>query len=80
VLAQSWRSAPRLPKRSFRPLCHAADLRIREAFARGFQAFVSGFREASAMFRDGVREIRFPEWSFPPGGSLVTCVGSDLAT
>jgi hypothetical protein len=80
VLAQSWRSAPRLPKRSFRPLCHAADPRIREAFARGFQAFVSGFREASAMFRDGVREIRFPEWSFPPGGSLVTCVGSDLAT
>ena len=80
VLAQSWQSAPRTPKRSFRPLCHAADPRIREAFARGFQAFVSGFREASAMLRDGVREIRFPEWSFPPGGSLVMPAGWESAT
>jgi REP element-mobilizing transposase RayT len=80
VLAQSWQSAPRNPKRAPRPLCHAADPGLREAFARGFEAFVSGFREASARLRDGAREIRFPEWSFPPGGPLVLPAGSLSAT
>jgi hypothetical protein len=76
VLAQSWRSAPKKPKRSRRPLCHAADPGLRAAWVRGFEAFVSGFREASALFRDGAREIRFPEWSFPPGGRLIMPAGS----
>ena len=80
VLAQSWRSAPKNPKRSSRPLCHAADPGVRKAFARGFDAFVSTFREASAMLRDVAREIRFPEWSFPPGGPLVSPGRSALAT
>jgi REP element-mobilizing transposase RayT len=80
VLAQSWRSAPRDPKRSPRPLCHAADPRLRKAFVRGFEAFVSSFREASAMLREGARELRFPEWSFPPGGPLVLPAGAPLAT
>jgi REP element-mobilizing transposase RayT len=80
ILAQSWRSAPRNPKRSRRPLCHAADRGVREAFVRGFRAFVSLFQEASAMLRDGVQGARFPEWSFPPGGPLVLPAGSPMAT
>jgi hypothetical protein len=80
VLAQSWHSAPSDPKRSPRPLCHAADPGLRKAFARGFEAFVSHFREASERFREGAREIRFPEWSFPPGGPLVLPASSALAT
>jgi REP element-mobilizing transposase RayT len=79
VLAQRWQSAPSNPKRSPRPLCHAADPGLREAFVRGFEAFVSFFREASEMLREGAREIRFPEWSFPPGGPLVLPAGSSLA-
>jgi REP element-mobilizing transposase RayT len=80
VLAQSWRSAPKDPKHSARPLCHAADRRLREAFVRGLEAFVSAFREASAMHREGAREVRFPEWSFPPGGPFVVPADSLLAT
>ena len=78
ILAQSWHSVPRDPKRSPRPLCHAADPGLRAAFTRGFEAFVSLFREASERLREGGREIRFPEWSFPPGGPLTLPSGSHL--
>ena len=80
VLAQSWQSAPRDPKRSARPPCHAADPGLRKAFLRGLEIFVSAFREASAMLREGARDVPFPEWSFPPGGQLVLPGGSALAT
>ncbi len=70
VLAQGWHSAPRQPKSSPRPLCHAADPALRKAFREGFRAFVGLFREASERLREDVL-IAFPEWSFPPGRSLV---------
>jgi REP element-mobilizing transposase RayT len=70
VLSQSWHAAPRDPKRAPRPLCHAADPAIREAFREAFCVFVDLFREASARLREGV-SIAFPDWSFPPGRPLV---------
>jgi hypothetical protein len=80
VLAQSWSSAPPDPKRSPRPLCHASDPGLRRAFVLGLEAFVSAFREASAIHRSGAGGIRFPEWSFPPGSSLVLPADSLLPT
>jgi len=72
VLAQSWRAAPRRPKRSPRPLCHAANAALREAFREGYRAFVDLFYAASALLREGgALRIAFPDWSFPPGRPLV---------
>jgi REP element-mobilizing transposase RayT len=70
VLAQSWHAAPRHPKHSPRPLCHAANPALRKAFRESFRSFVDLFREAAERLREGVL-IAFPEWSFPPGRPLV---------
>ena len=71
VLSQDWHAAPRRPKRSPRPACHATERSLRKRFLEGFQEFVDAFREASAQWRSGFRNARFPPWSYPPGGSLV---------
>ncbi len=71
VLAQSWHAAPRHPKNSPRPPCHAASEALREAFLEGFLFFVGLFREASERLREGALHIVFPQWSFPPGRPLV---------
>ena len=72
VLAQDWHGAPRQPKRSPRPACHTSERGLRQAFVEGFRHFVSVFREASAQWRSGLRrDVSFPPWSYPPGGSLV---------
>ncbi len=71
VLAQDWQAAPRRPKRSPRPPCHASERSLRQAFVEGFREFVEAFREASAQWRLGIRPISFPPWSYPPGGALV---------
>jgi REP element-mobilizing transposase RayT len=71
VLAQDWQAAPRRPKRSPRPPCHTTERSLRKAFIEGFREFVGAFREASAQWRLGIRNVTFPPWSYPPGGSLV---------
>ena len=71
VLSQSWRSAPRQPKRSPRPLCHAADPNLRRRFREGFDEFVSLFSEASERFRLGQTNVSFPDWCYPPGLPLI---------
>ena len=71
VLAQDWRGAPRRPKRSPRPACHTTERSLRKAFLEGLREFVGAFREASAQWRLGIRNVAFPAWSYPPGGSLV---------
>lgn len=78
VLAQSWHTAPRRPKRVQRPLCHAANPALRAAFREAFRAFVGLFREAAERLREGA-SIAFPEWSFPPGRPLVRPVLADSA-
>jgi REP element-mobilizing transposase RayT len=71
VLTQSWCGAPRQPKRSPRPLCHAADPGLRKRFREGFNEFVSLFREASERLRGGDPNASFPDWCYPPGLPLV---------
>jgi REP element-mobilizing transposase RayT len=70
VLAQRWHAAPRRPKRSPRPLCHASDSNLRKKFRRGFDEFVSLFREASELLRSGKENASFPDWCYPPGCPL----------
>jgi hypothetical protein len=79
VLAQSWRSAPRRPERSPRPLCHAADPGLRRRFREGFREFVSLFREASERLRGGAPKVSFPDWCYPPGCPLVRPAGVGAA-
>lgn len=77
VLAQSWHAAPRRPKHSSRPLCHAADPALRERFRKGFAEFVSVFREASALFRGGDIYAVFPQWCYPPVLPMVRTAQAD---
>ena len=71
VLAQHWHTRPRRPENSPRPLCHTTDPALRRAFAEGCQDFVTRFREASALLRDGMHDTVFPPWSHPPGRPMV---------
>ena len=71
ILKQSWHAAPRDPKRSPRPPCHASDPSIRRKFLEGFREFTARFREASEQLRAGLRSAVFPDWSYPPGQPLL---------
>jgi len=71
ILAQRWHAAPRSPKRTARPLCHASDPALRRAFIEGFREFTAVFRDASERLRSGARSAFFPEWSYPPGRPLL---------
>jgi hypothetical protein len=72
VLAQSWQSAPRHPKRSPRPLCHSSDRSLRRAFREAWEEFVGAYHAASALWSQGARSgVAFPLWCYPPGGPLV---------
>ncbi len=71
VLAQDWHAAPRRPKRTPRPLCHTTERGLFEAFVEGFREFVAAFRDASEQWRAGMRGVTFPPWSYPPSCPLV---------
>ena len=71
ILAQRWHDAPKRPAHSARPLCHVADPTRRAAFKASFDEFMTLFWEASQRLRDGVARVKFPDWSFPPGSTLV---------
>lgn len=71
VLAQDWHAAPQHPSHSPRPACHTSERSLRQAFVEGFREFVEAFRQASARWREGVRNVVFPLWSYPPGCPLV---------
>jgi putative transposase len=75
ILRQNWRAAPAKPGRSVRPACHASDPALKAAFKRGFDGFVTAFRDAAQHFREGAPAPLFPPWCFPPGGSLVRVAG-----
>jgi REP element-mobilizing transposase RayT len=71
VLSQDWHAAPQRAKRSPRPACHTSERSLRQAFLEGFREFVEAFRQASAQWREGCRDVVFPPWSYPPSCSLV---------
>jgi len=74
VLGQDWHAAPPRAKRSPRPACHTSERGLRQAFLEGFREFVESFRQASAQWREGCRDVLFPPWSYPPGCPLVPLV------
>ena len=71
VLAQDWHAAPQRAKRSPRPACHTSERSLRQAFLEGYREFVEAFRQASAQWREGCRDVVFPPWSYPPSCPLV---------
>jgi len=77
VLAQRTDARPRSPKRSPRPLCHAASRAARIAFKELYRDFVNAFREAShALRHQGELTVPFPDWSYPPGRGLARAAPS----
>lgn len=58
---------PMRPARRPAPMCFAATLDARRAFARLRRTFVAAYRWASAQFRAGVLDVMFPAGAFPRG-------------
>ena len=66
VLKQHPDTRPEKPKRSPKPLVHAATKVARKAYRTAYDAFVKVFRAASDALRGGDWLAEFPRWSFPP--------------
>ena len=66
VLKQDPDTRPEKPKRSPKPLVHAASKAARKAYRTAYDAFVKVFRAASDALRGGDWLAEFPRWSFPP--------------
>ena len=71
VLRQRTLDAPRRPKRSPAPLCHAAHRHVWLAFRDAWRAFVADYRAASKAFRAGALATPFPDWTFRPSTPLL---------
>ena len=56
------RNAKRSPKRRF----HTASREMLEKLTEAWSAVLAAYREASARLREGVRDVEFPEGTFPP--------------
>jgi REP element-mobilizing transposase RayT len=48
------------------PLVHAAEPEVRRALRRAYFTFLAAYRQASRLFRSGVKDVEFPYGSFPP--------------
>ena len=55
------------PKRSPRPTFHAATREVREALKEAYREFAEYFRAAAQDLRAGIKGVKFPPGSFPPG-------------
>ena len=55
----------RPPKKSI-PWCHTSSSELLRSFRSGWREFVDLYRHASAQFRLGRFDVRFPDWSFRP--------------
>jgi hypothetical protein len=71
VSAKSPEIAVTQRRRSPIPLVHAATIELRRAFKAAFRAFVDAYCAARARLRSGVRDVIFPEGSFPSPMSFV---------
>jgi len=71
IRRQSPHSRPKRPKRTPAPLCHASTPHARKEFRREYRSFVSKYREASARYRAGERDVLFPQHCFPPPRSFM---------
>jgi len=59
--------SPESPKRGPRPAFHAATREVRDAMEQAYREFAEFFRAAAKDLRTGVRGVKFPPGSFPPG-------------
>lgn len=66
VLAQRPQLRPSRPARRPRPLCHASTRVLRELFKEHYRSFVTSFRTASAEWRRGRLDVKFPEGAVRP--------------
>jgi hypothetical protein len=54
------------PKRTRKPLCHAATKEAAQAYVESFRAFLDAYRVASCSYRSGCGDVDFPSGSFKP--------------
>ena len=55
-----------IPKRP-RPWCHAVNREARLAVKRAIAVILAAYREAAELLRQGIKNVRFPAGTFPPG-------------
>ena len=55
-----------IPKRP-RPWCHAASAEARGAIKKAIRDIVAAYRRAAEQLKNGVKDVRFPAGTFPPG-------------
>jgi len=66
ILRQDPTKRPHHVKTSPAPLFHAASRRVRRELRDAYYAFVAAYREAAEKLRAGIRDVIFPQGSFPP--------------
>ena len=66
VLKQDPDTRPEKPKRSPKPLVHAASKAVRKVYRAAYIAFAKAFQFASGLLLAGDLSANFPRWSFPP--------------
>ena len=71
VLRQDPLHRPRYLKTAPSPRVHAATAAARKKFLEAYRIFVTAFRAASARFRNGEFDVKFPEGSFPPARRFI---------
>ena len=71
ILAVNPKSRPDQVEKSPKPRFHARDPAVYRAMLEIWREMVRSFREASEQLRSGVRNVVFPEGTFPPGQPFV---------
>jgi len=71
ILGQHPFDRPARSKKSPAPLFHAATKRARDELYAAYAWFVDAYRQASEKLRSGIREVAFPDGSFPPAQPFV---------
>jgi REP element-mobilizing transposase RayT len=57
------------------PLCHTTNPRKRSQYRVRYRSFAYAFREAATRVADGIRDVVFPLFSFPPRRPMVLASG-----
>jgi hypothetical protein len=66
VLAQDPHRQPNKTRSSPAPAFHAASKAVRRELWNAYALFVAAYRDAAAKFKTGIRDVVFPQGSFPP--------------
>jgi REP element-mobilizing transposase RayT len=66
ILAQEPHRQPKKTKTSPAPAFHAASKAVRRELWNAYALFVAAYRDAAEKFKAGIRDVVFPQGSFPP--------------